>query len=95
MTALHQTGKFPKDALKAGRELELRHMLNFDAFELLEELLAGEHACDMVWVDDWRGYRVRSPLCVRQFRAKRLRDGLFAGTPDTFFIKCLLAKASS
>ena len=32
-----QFGKFPEDASKAGREPELRNMLNFDAFELMEE----------------------------------------------------------
>ena len=31
-----RTGKFPEDALKAGRELELRSMLNFEAFGLGE-----------------------------------------------------------
>ena len=40
------SGKFPKDELKAGRELELRNMLNYDAF-------AEKHACDMVWVAEW------------------------------------------
>ena len=35
-----QTGKFPEDAVKAGRELELRDRLNFDAVELMEELPA-------------------------------------------------------
>ena len=49
----------------------------------------------MVWVDEWRGDRVRSRLCVRQFQAEGLRDDLFAGKPDTFFIKYLLAKAAS
>ena len=43
-----QTGKFPEDELKAGRELSLGNMLNFDAFEMVEELLAGTNACDMV-----------------------------------------------
>ena len=37
-------------------------MLNFDAFELVDELLPGKHAFDMVWVDEWRGDRVRSRL---------------------------------
>ena len=32
---------------------------------------------------------------MRQFKAKGLRDDLFTGTPDTFFIKCLLATATS
>ena len=90
-----QTGKSPEDALKAGRELGLRNMLNFDAFELMEELPAGKHAYDMVWVDEWRGDRVRSRLCGRQFRAEGLRDDLVAGTPDTFFIIYLLARAGS
>ena len=38
---------------------------------------------------------MRSRLCVRQFKAEGLRDDLFAGTPDTFFIKYLLAKTAS
>ena len=32
---------------------------------------------------------------MRQFKAEGLRDDLFAGTPDTFFIKYLLTKAAS
>ena len=42
------SGKFPEDELKAGRELELQNMLNFDAFELVDELPPGKHAYDMV-----------------------------------------------
>ena len=38
---------------------------------------------------------MRSRLCVRQFKAEGLQDDWFAGTPDTFFIKYLLAKAAS
>ena len=70
-------------------------MLNFDAFELVEELPPRKHAYDSVWVDEWRGDRVRSRLCVRQFNAKRVTDDLFAGTPDTFFVKYVLAKSAS
>ena len=70
-------------------------MLNVDEFELVDELPAEKYAYDMVWVDEWRGDRVRSRLCVRQFKAEGLRDDLFAGTPDTFFIKYLLARAAS
>ena len=88
------SGKFPEDELKAGRELELRDMLNFDAFDLVEELPPGKHAYDMVWVDE-RGDRVSSRLSVLQFKAEGLRDDSFPGTPDTFFIKYLLAKAAS
>ena len=58
----------------------------------MEELPPGKHAYDMVWVDEWRGDRVRSPLCVRQFKAEGLQDDTFAGTPDTFFIKYFVGK---
>ena len=78
------SGKFLEDELKASRELELRNMLNFDEFDLVEELPPGKYASDMVWVDGWRSDRVRSRLSVRQFKAEGLRDDLFAGTPDTF-----------
>ena len=64
-------------------------MLNFDAFDLVKELPPGKHACDVVWVDEWRGHRVRSRLCVRQFKAEGLRGwtileestGCLAGFP--------------
>ena len=64
------SGKFPEDELKAGRELELRNMLNFDAFDLVEELPPGKHDYDMVWVDEWRGDRVRSRLCLRSVQCR-------------------------
>ena len=38
------SGKFPEDELKASRELELRNMLNFDAFEVVDELPPEKHA---------------------------------------------------
>ena len=49
------SGKFPEDELKAGRQLDLRNMLNFDEFDLVEKLPPGKHANDMLWVDEWRG----------------------------------------
>ena len=71
-------------------------MLNFDAFEMVDELPPGKYAYDMVWVDEWRGDRVRSRLCVRQLKAEGFRhEYLFAGTLDMFLIKYLLAKAAS
>ena len=40
-------------------------MLNFDAFELVDELPPGKHAYDMVWFDEWRGDRVEvATLCA-------------------------------
>ena len=59
------------------------------------ELIPRKYAYDMVWVYEWRGDRVRSRLRVRQFKAEEIRNDMFAGTPNTFFIKYLLAKAAS
>ena len=54
--------------MKAGRELELRNMLNFDACGMVDELPPGKHAYDTVFgVDEWRGDQMRSRLCVCQF----------------------------
>ena len=50
-----QSGKFPEDEFKAGRELT--RVAKHVAFELVDELL---HAHDRVWVDEWRGDQVRS-----------------------------------
>ena len=41
------SGKFPEEELKAGRELELRNMLNFYAFELVDEL--PQESSPMTW----------------------------------------------
>ena len=67
-------------------------MLNFDAFELVNEVPPRKYAYDMVWVDEWRGDRVRSRLCVRQFKAEGIRNDLFAWTLDTFFLSSMCWK---
>ena len=89
------SGKFAEDELKAGRELELQNMLNFDAFELVDELPPRKHAYDMVWVGEWRGDRVRSRLCMSVQGRGNPGRLVCGGTPDTFFIKYLLAKAAN
>ena len=86
------SGKFPEDELKAGRGLELQNMLNFAAFELVDDLPPRKHAYDMVWVDEWRGDRVRSRLCVRQFKAEGLRDDLFARNARHVFHQVFVGK---
>ena len=85
------SGKWLESRPRTGVE----NMLNFDAFELVHKLPPGKNAYDMLWVDKWRGDRTRSRLCVHQFKAEGLRNDLLAGTPDTFFINYLLAKAAS
>ena len=85
--------KFPEDKLKAGREKEVKNLILFNAIKdtTLEE---GEHAYSMVWVEEWRGDEVRSRLVVRQYNTEGKRDDLFAGTPDAFFSRFQLHRAS-
>ena len=42
-----RSGKFPQNVLRAGRELESRNMLNFDAFEWVNEL--PQENMPMIW----------------------------------------------
>ena len=42
------SGKFLDNELRAGRELELQNMLNFDAFELVNALPPRKYAYDMI-----------------------------------------------
>ena len=51
----------------------------------MEEFPPEKYAYDMVLVDEWRGDRVMSQLCVRQFKAEGLRDDMFAGERQTRF----------
>ena len=39
--------------------------------------------------------KVRSKVCVQQFTAEQSRDDKFAGTPETFFMRCLICRAAS
>ena len=41
-------------------------------------------AHDIVPVDEWRGDKVRSRLCVGQLKAEQQRDDMSAGTPEAF-----------
>ena len=72
-------------------------MLNFDAFDLVEELPPGKHANDIIWVDEWRGDRVRSRLCVRQFKAEKaegLLRRLVCGNTRHVFHQLFVGKSS-
>ena len=62
---------------------ELEHLIRCDAFDEVHELPRGHKAVDMVWIDEWRGDKVRSKVCVQQFTAEQSRDDKFAGTPET------------
>ena len=43
------------------------------------------------WVDEWCGDKVRSRLFVELFKSELKRDDMFAGTPETFFMRDLIS----
>ena len=88
------SGQFPEDELKAGRELELQNMLNFDAFELVDELPPRKHAYDMVWVDEWRGDRVRSRLLCASGQGRGTPGRLVCGKARHVFHQVFVGKSS-
>jgi len=88
------TSEFPLEQLRQGREREVYNLVLFDAFDAVWEVPRGADLYDMVWIEEWRGEDVRSRLCVRQFKSAEVRDDVFAGTPDTFFIRVELSLAS-
>ena len=57
-------------------------------------LKPGETCYDMIWVEEWRGKKVRCRLVVRQYNLKK---GLHvsSATPDSFFFRLQLLKAST
>ena len=53
-------GPIPSEELKKGRSPELENLIEYDTFDEVHELPLGHKACDMVWVDEWRGDKVSS-----------------------------------
>ena len=50
--------------MKKGRSRELEKLIELNAFDEVHELPRGHKAYDMVCVDEWRGDKVPSILCV-------------------------------
>ena len=62
----------------------------------ISELRQGHTAYDTVWVGctAWRQNPLKT-VCVRHFNAEHQRDAMVAGTPETFFMICLISRAAS
>ena len=86
---------FPPEALKRGREKEIHHLVDFDGYEELYELPSPRpKVYDTTWRDEWRGDQVRSRLCVREYKSEGSRNDTFACTPDTWFLRYVVSRAS-
>ena len=88
-------GEFPREALQAGREKEIKNLIDFDAYEELYELPDYRtEVYDTTWRDEWRGDEVRSRLCVRQYKTEGKREYTFASTPDSWFLRHAVGEAA-
>ena len=85
--------KFPIERLEKGRLRELENLIKFDAFDDVHKLPFGHKAYDMIWVYEWRGEKVRSRLCVQQFKAEQPWDDIPAGTLEIFSMRYLINRA--
>ena len=59
---------YPKEELQHGRDKEVKNLIKFDTYDELDTYEGKSY--DMVWVDEWRGDKVRSRLVVRQFNTE-------------------------
>ena len=59
---------FPNEELQHGRDKEVEHLIKFDTYDELDTYEGKSY--DMVWVDEWRGDKVRSRLVARQFNTE-------------------------
>ena len=75
--AVAWSGKLPEAELENGRRRSLNKLTTFDTFDWIGELLREHNAYDTVLVDEWRGDRVRSMLCVSQFMVAQQLDDTF------------------
>ena len=85
--------RFDRDKQIEGRKLEVKQLYKFDAVEDTE-IEPGDKVRDMIWVEEMRGELVRCRLCVRDFNVEKRLD-IFSGTPDSFFVRVQLVRASS
>ena len=75
------SGKLPEDELKACRKLDL-----------VVELPPGNTLMTWFWIDEWRGDRVRSRLCMLQIKAEGLRDDFVCGNDKHVFYQVFVGQ---
>ena len=86
-------GKFPYEEQEKGRQGEVDRLMQFEAAQdIIPE--KDDTVYDMTWVEEWRGDLVRCRLCIRQYN-DGYRSDCFSGTPDSFFVRFQMIKAST
>ena len=90
--------KLDEEQVRAGRETEVKRMLEFEVYEEVnEEQARGKRIWNSAWLDSQkRPGLVRSRLVVNQVRGASKRGDVFAATPPVaamhfIFVPCCIA----
>ena len=89
--------KLDEGQVKAGRETEVKRMLEFEAYEeVSEEQARGKRIWNSAWLDSLkRPGPVRSRLVVNQGRGACKGEDVFAVTPPLLAMRFILSRAAS
>ena len=89
----YKGGKFPYEEQEKGRQGEVDRLMQFEA---VQDIVPGKDdtVYDTTLVEEWRGDLVRCRLCIRQYN-DGYRSDCFSGTPDSFFVRFQMIKAST
>ena len=89
----YKGGQFPYEEQEKGRQGEVDRLMQFEAVQdIVPE--KDDTVYDTTWVEEWRGDLVRGRLCIRQYN-DGYRSDCFSGTPDSFFVRFQMMKAST
>ena len=89
----YKGGSFPYEAHEKGRQDEVDRLMQFEAVQDITPE-KDDTVYDTTWVEEWCGELVRCRLCIRQYN-DGYRSDCFSGTPDSFFVRFQLLKAST
>ena len=89
--------KMDEEQVRAGRETEVKRMLEFEVYEEVNEQQAhGKRIWNSAWLDSQkRPGLVRSRLVVNQVRGASKREDVFAATPPLAAMRFILSRAAS
>ena len=89
--------KLDEEQVRAGRETEVKRMLEFEVYEEVNEQQAhGKRIWNSAWLDSQkRPGLVRSRLVVNQVRGASKREDVFAATPPLAAMRFILSRAAS
>ena len=88
--------KLDEEQVRAGRETELKRMLEFEVYEEVNEQQArGKRIWNSAWLASQKRPGLVSRLVVNQVRGASKREDVFAATPPLAAMRFILSRAAS